>query len=208
MEALKKAKGDSYYNKRAANYNKRRVKQDWWHVEQREMKDLLSALPRDLSVVDIPFGTGRFAPYYEEFGYTISGLDASHAMLAAASAELGPLYDRCTCVTGDAAKLPYADGQFDLLVSTRFLRDIVHFGTAKQILAEFSRITRKYAIIQLGETPGKGRTPDDDEVMSSLMSRKAIDALLKAHGFSATDRRLVKTVEDGGEIYHIMCEKT
>jgi len=207
MEALKKAKGDSYYNKRAANYNKRRLKQDWWHVEQREMHDLLSGLPRNLDVVDIPFGTGRFAAYYEEFGHTISGLDASHAMLAAAQADLGPLYDKCTCITGDAANLPYSDGQFDLLVSTRFLRDIVLFETARQMLAEFARVTRKYAIIQLGETTGTPRQPHPQEVMGSLMSREMVDDLLAENGLISTERRLVNTLETEGDIYHILCEK-
>ena len=54
------AKGDRYYGHSATRYEKKRKKQDWWHVEQAEMEDLLATLPDGLSVVDIPFGTGTF----------------------------------------------------------------------------------------------------------------------------------------------------
>lgn len=171
------------------------------------MRDLLEALPRDLSVVDIPFGTGRFVPFYDEFGYRITGLDASGNMLEAAKASLGELYGKCTCVTGDAADLPFADNQFDLVVSTRFLRDIVTFGQAKQMLSEMARVTSKYAIVQLGENPGGHVDIADNQVMGSMMSRAAVDELLAGYGLAAKDRRLVKTSDEVGHIHHIFCTK-
>ncbi|PCD75929.1 class I SAM-dependent methyltransferase, partial [Pseudothioclava arenosa] len=106
-------KGDTYYNKRARNYEARRLKQEWWHVEQDEMKSLLETLPRGLKVVDIPFGTGRFVPFYDELGYQVHGLDASGDMLVAARESLGALYEKCSCTIGSAADLPYEDGAFD-----------------------------------------------------------------------------------------------
>lgn len=200
-------KGDSYYKGRAQNYNKKRLKQEWWHVEQKEMEELLASLPRNLSVVDIPFGTGRFVPFYDKFGYTISGLDSSSAMIEAARASLGALYDKCSCTVGDAMDLPYKDGAFDLVVSTRFLRDIVTFGMAKKMLAEMARVTSKYAIIQLGNDFKTGRTPNDDEVMGGCFSKAGIDKLLKDNGLKAMERRLVLSEPEIGEIYHILCEK-
>lgn len=201
-------KGDTYYDGRAKNYDKRRLKQEWWHVEQREMKAMLESLPRGLKVVDIPFGTGRFVPFYDELGYTVSGLDSSSDMLAAARASLGALLDKCSLSVGDAADLPYKDGAFDLVVSTRFLRDIVLFGPAKGMLAEMARVTSKYAIIQLGNNIKGGRMPDDTEVMGGNMSRAAVDKLLKANGLKVKQRALVKSEPEVGEIYHILCEKT
>jgi ubiquinone/menaquinone biosynthesis C-methylase UbiE len=200
-------KGDTYYKARAQNYNKKRLKQDWWHVEQSAMEALLETLPRGLSVVDIPFGTGRFVPYYDKFGYRIAGLDASADMIGAARAALGPLYDKCSCTVGDAMDLPYADSAFDLVVSTRFLRDIVTFGMAKKMLAEMARVTSKYAIIQLGNNFDDGRTPDDEEVMGGNLSKAAVDVTLLAHGLRVKDRRLVLSEPEIGEIYHILCEK-
>lgn len=201
-------KGDSYYKGRAENYNKKRLKQEWWHVEQAQMKALLETLPRNLKVVDIPFGTGRFVPYYVELGYEIAGLDASGDMIAAAQEALGPLYDKCACTIGDAADLPYQDGAFDLVVSTRFLRDIVPFGAAKQMLSEMARVTSKYAIIQLGNNFTRGRTPADDEVMGGNFSKVGLEKLLKGFRLKVKDRRLVLSEPEVGEIHHILCEKT
>jgi ubiquinone/menaquinone biosynthesis C-methylase UbiE len=200
-------KGDTYYEGRAKNYDKRRLKQEWWHVEQREMKAMLESLPRGLKVVDIPFGTGRFVPFYDELGYTVSGLDSSSDMLAAARASLGTLLDKCSLSVGDAADLPYKDGAFDLVVSTRFLRDIVLFGPAKTMLSEMARVTSKYAIIQLGNNIKGGRIPEDTEVMGGNMSRAGVDKLLKSKGLKVKQRALVKSEPEVGEIYHILCEK-
>ncbi len=201
-------KGDTFYKARARNYETRRKKQDWWHVEQEEMKSLLFGLPRGLSVVDIPFGTGRFVPYYKEFGYTITGLDVSQDMFDAAREALGPLFDECTCVTGDAAELPFDDAGFDLVVSTRFLRDIVTFSQAKAILAEMARVTSRYAILQLGENPDGEIEIGPDDVMGGALSRASVDALLAGFGFRVLERRLVKSAPEVGEVYHILCEKT
>lgn len=204
------AKGDSYYGKRAERYEVRRKKQDWWNVEQEEMKSLLGSLPRNISVVDIPFGTGRFVPFYVENGYEISGLDASDAMLATASNILGDQFEKCSVKTGSAMELPFADGQFDLLVSTRFIRDIIVASDAMRALAEFSRVTKKYAIIQLGETTKQKSTSVDPEVtLGSRLTAERNAAMLKDVGFHVLEKRLVKSDPDEeSEIYHFLCEKT
>jgi ubiquinone/menaquinone biosynthesis C-methylase UbiE len=208
MVAQTKPKGDTYYKGVAKNYEKRRTKQGYWQVEQTEMRSLLEGLPRGLKVVDIPFGTGRFVPFYAEFGYDISGLDASGDMIEAARESLGPLFDRCKCVVADAAELPFDDGAFDLVVSTRFLRDIVTFGVAKKILSEMTRVTRKYAILQLGNNIDDAHLmPTDDMVMGGELSMEAVDDLLRDHGLKVIERRLVRTTPVTGEIYHILCEK-
>jgi len=206
-ENKQRPKGNSYYNKRAETYEKRRRKQPWWQVEQDQMAELLAGLPDGLSVVDIPFGTGRFVADYLGKDFKVSGLDASDHMLAAAKDALGDDYERCTCVVGDAADLPYEDGQFDLLVSTRFLRDIVTFAQAKNMLAEFARVTNRFAILQLGHSFPKLGYPDDDDVMAGRMTEAQVIALLAKHGLDAKEWRLVK--DDGeGKISHILCEKT
>ena len=203
-------KGDSYYGKTARNYEIRRTRQQWWHVENTEMEALLDKLPRALRVVDIPFGTGRFVPMYLERGYQIHGLDASEAMVAQAGEILGDSFKKCSTSIGSATELPYEDGEFDLLVSTRFLRDIIIFKHAKQALAEFARVTKSHAIIQLGQTTNaKGAMPKAGEAMGSKMSAKQIENLLTSVGFTIVEKRLVKSDEaDNSEIYHVLCKKT
>ncbi len=208
--STRQVKGDSYYGKTARNYEIRRTRQPWWHVENTEMEALLDTLPRSLRVVDVPFGTGRFVPMYLERGYQIHGLDASQAMISQAGEILGEQFKKCSTKTGTATALPYEDGEFDLLVSTRFLRDIIIFKDAKKALAEFARVTKSYAIIQLGQTTAaKGTTPRAGEAMGSKMSAKQIENLLASVGFSIVEKRLVKADEaDASEIYHVLCKKS
>ncbi|MGB0959613.1 MAG: class I SAM-dependent methyltransferase [Halocynthiibacter sp.] len=202
------AKGDRYYDKTANNYDKRRKKQEWWHVEQDEMKVLLDQLPKNLKVVDIPFGTGRFVKDYMERGYEVHGLDASGDMIEASRQSIGDLLDQCDTQVGDATNLPYEDREFDLLVSTRFLRDIILFGQSKKAMAEFSRVTKQYAIIQLGHTIEGGRIPEDDETMHSCMSEAQLIQYLAYNSFRILDKRLVKeTPEENCRIFHFLLEK-
>lgn len=207
--SLRQVKGDRYYGKTARNYEIRRARQPWWHVENTEMEALLDTLPRNLRVVDVPFGTGRFVPMYLERGYQIHGLDASQAMIAQAGEILGDAFKKCTTTTGTATALPYEDAEFDLVVSTRFLRDIIVFKDAKQALAEFARVTKTYAIVQLGQTTElKGTRPRAGEAMGSKMSAKQIENLLSSTGFDIVEKRLVKSDEaENSEIYHILCKK-
>lgn len=202
-------KGDSYYGKTARNYELRRTRQEWWHVENTQMEALLDTLPRSLRVVDVPFGTGRFVPMYLERGYQVHGLDASDAMIAQAADLLGDAFNKCSTKVGTATALPYADNAFDLLVSTRFLRDIIVFKEAKQALAEFARVTKTYAIIQLGQTTNaKGATPLANDAMGSKLSATQVDNLLKSVGLTVVERRLVKSdPADQSEIFHILCKK-
>ncbi len=202
------AKGDRYYGSKASRYERKRRKQDWWHVEQDEMQVLLSKLPDGLSVVDIPFGTGRFVPYYLEKDFKVHGLDASGDMIEAARQEIGADFDKCDAIVGSAMDLPYEDGQFDLVVSTRFLRDIILFKDAKTALSEFIRVSKKYLIIQLGEAISDGRQVADDETWHSTMSAEMNLAILAEHGLDVLDRRLVKKDPDeNSRIHHILCQK-
>lgn len=201
-------KGDRYYGRVASNYNKKRKKQAWWHVEHEEMRGLLERLPRGLSVVDIPFGTGRFVPLYRERGFRISGLEISSEMLDAAQDDLGALFDGVDARVGSAMETPYADAAFDLVVSTRFLSNIVTYADARRALAEFSRITAKYGILQLGHTVGAPAAPEPGKTMDMIMSEAATDALLEEFRFRPVERRLVMEMPDiQGRMCHILCEK-
>lgn len=108
---------------------------------------------------------------------------------------------------GDAAALPFRDEEFDLLVSIRFLRDIVTFDIAKQVMGEFSRICKKYAIIQLGQNTKAGFNPDPDGTMGGSLSATDIKNFFKDYGFKITDKRLVHSLKEENytsEIYHYL----
>ncbi len=203
-----KPKGDRYYGKTAAIYNRKRQKQAWWHVEHEEMRQLLARLPEGLSVVDIPFGTGRFVPLYRDRGYDIAGLEISEHMVDAARADLGDQLDGADIRIGSAMNIPFDDESFDMIVSTRFLSNIITYADARRSLAEFARVTRRFGILQLGHNTQGDATPKPNQTMDTIMSRDAVDDLLLEHGFVPVERRLVlEGPAEGGEMHHILCEK-
>lgn len=203
-----KPKGDIYYDNVASNYEVRRQKQAWWHVEHKEMKSLLSTLPDGLSVVDVPFGTGRFVKLYREKNFDISGLDASGHMISTAKDILGDDFTGIDARIGSAMNLPFADEQFDLVVSTRFLSDIIVYRDAKKVISEFSRVTKKYAIIQLGQNRGEGFIPGEDSPMGGLMSETDVAEMLEGFNLRILDARLVLEKDaDSADMYHFLCEK-
>ncbi|MEO0567844.1 MAG: class I SAM-dependent methyltransferase [Pseudomonadota bacterium] len=209
MVATPKPKGDKYYGRVAEIYNKKRSKQKWWHVEHEEMRSLLSTLPEGLSVVDIPFGTGRFVPLYTDRGFKVSGLEISGHMVAAARKDLGNQFADCDVRIGSAMDVPFDSESFDLVVSTRFLSNIVTYADARKALYEFNRISRRYGILQLGHNIGETVQPDPNQTMDTIMSKKAVDDLLGEFGFKILERRLVlEGPAEGGQMHHILCEKT
>jgi ubiquinone/menaquinone biosynthesis C-methylase UbiE len=203
-----KPKGNKYYGPVAENYVRRRKKQQWWHQEQDAMEQLLKKLPDDLTVLDVPFGTGRFTKMFDAKGYDIYGLDISGDMLAAARKENGDaLIDACTLEIGRSDDLPFKDGQFDLLVSVRFLSNIIVKDIAVESLKEFRRVTDGHAIIQLAYTHGDGIDVPGNEVMDDRMSKADTLTMLNKAGFDVIDQIGVKDVEENNStIYMFLCK--
>ncbi|MBB5514625.1 ubiquinone/menaquinone biosynthesis C-methylase UbiE [Rubricella aquisinus] len=203
-----KPKGNKYYGPVAENYVRRRKKQQWWHQEQAAMEALLTKLPDGLSVLDVPFGTGRFTKMFDAKGYDIHGLDISGDMLAAARAENGDaLIDACTLEIGSSDNLPFKDRQFDLLVSVRFLSNIIVKDVALASLREFRRVTDGHAILQLAYTHEGGIDVPGNEVMDDRMSKKDTIGILTDAGFKVIDQIGVKDVEENNStIYMFLCE--
>lgn len=205
---IRNVKGDRYYGRAAKLYQKKRERGTLWHIEQEAVADMLGGLPDGLKVVDVPFGTGRFVPYYIEHGYEIYGLDASNEMIAQSKEELGAeTYGKCHLEVGYSTELPYEDKQFDLVVSSRFLRDIIHFGPGKKTLREFARVTKSYAIIQMGQQiDPTDDYPKDNERMGSRLTGAEIEALLDETGFVLKDKtRVSHEPEENSEIYFYLC---
>ncbi|MDY7078754.1 MAG: class I SAM-dependent methyltransferase [Chloroflexota bacterium] len=95
---------------------------------------LLRAFPGSDSVLEIGCGTGHFTRWLSDEGLAAVGLDLSLAMLAEARALGGvPL------VQGDARRLPFADGAFDL---TAFITTLEFLEHPQEALAEALRVAR------------------------------------------------------------------
>src|SRR3990167_3315611 len=127
----------------ATGYDAKREKQVKWHAETRIMRELLADLPRGTSVVDVPVGTGRFIPLYEELGFRVLGLDISEDMLreAAQKAKSDDTYLR----VGNAIELDLPDNTCDVAVCIRLFRWITLEEVVK-VLQGLQRIATKRVI--------------------------------------------------------------
>jgi len=185
--------GDVYYGLCAEQYLSKRRKQDYWHLEQKIMEELLKEFPTGISVLDVPFGTGRFVPFYTQMGMKIVGLDASKDMIEVARRELAENFGSCVVKVGDAVALPFKNGEFELCVCFRFLSHIVSYDQAKVVLAELRRVCKKHLIVQLRvrqEAAPKISNVASEQPMGDQVDLRGIAKLLSDAGF-----RIVKELQ-------------
>jgi ubiquinone/menaquinone biosynthesis C-methylase UbiE len=74
-----------------------------------------------MAVLDVGCGTGAQLQLYQRFGCVLFGIDSSPSMLRVAKAKLGEAAD---LRVGNAVDLPYATGQFDLVISMLCLHEM------------------------------------------------------------------------------------
>jgi ubiquinone/menaquinone biosynthesis C-methylase UbiE len=89
---------DSYHAKEkyagnvAAGYDDRRVEKPHWGREQAVVAGFIAdiaARSTDATVMDVPFGTGRYVDDYLAHGLNVIGADISADMIAAAADRMG-----------------------------------------------------------------------------------------------------------------------
>lgn len=202
--------GDTYYDEKASKYLEERLRQPYWPIEQDAVRQLLKMVPDNTTVLDVPFGTGRFLGFYLEKRMKVRGLDISTDMLQAARSEWGNRMDQCVIDVGDATKMPYPDHHFDLVVCFRFLQSIVSFGDAKKTLQEISRVTKRHAIVQLrvrdASEPPAARPTDSEPMANTLYFPQIID-LLRDHDLAVVKVVSNATRRQQSEQFAFLCER-
>lgn len=201
--------GDSYYGNKAEAYLKTRLKQEYWQLEQDTIKALLAEYPDQLTVLDVPFGTGRFAAFYAGKKMTVHGLDSSQDMLSVAKKELEGLQLKCDLKVGDAGRLPYENDSVDLVVCFRFLSHVVPYSIAKVILKELQRVTRSDMILQLRvrkDDAAPVPEPLPEEPMNDRLNLGDIKKMLSQAGFGISQ---IKNLETRNTYYRavFVCKK-
>lgn len=203
-----KAPGNVYYGNTAITYHNRRKDSTRWKAEDRAVATLLETLPEDISVIDLPFGTGRFTEFYVQRKVHITGVDISADMLSASREIYGSALADAVLEVGDATALNYPDKNFDLVVSVRFLQNIIPFGLVKRALKEMARVTRSWAILEF-EIRKEGAVdaglPAEDEPIRGLLFRDQLKEVLREAGFAL--KRVIPVYDNGPSDYClVLCD--
>jgi 2-polyprenyl-3-methyl-5-hydroxy-6-metoxy-1,4-benzoquinol methylase len=96
-------------------------------------------IPAGAQVLDVACGTGNLAVIAARRGGAVSGIDIAANLIAQAHARAAAEGLRIAYEQGDAEALPYADGQFDLVVS---MFGVMFAPRPSIATAEMSRVTR------------------------------------------------------------------
>src|SRR5688572_6341065 len=106
-----------------------------------------SNVPSHARILEVGCGPGLTLEFLSGLpaGHRVFGMDLSATMLKEAEAKATRLPNPPKLLLGDAGRLPYADGLFDVVVSTRFIHQFTH-EEKKSLWREFQRVTRKGGI--------------------------------------------------------------
>jgi SAM-dependent methyltransferase len=115
-------------------------------------------------VVDIACGTGNAAAVAAAAGAQVTGLDSSPRLVEVAR-ERVPDAD---FVEGDAADLPFADGEFDAAVS---VFGVIFARPAERAAAELARVVRPGGRIAVTSWPPRGPVFDAVVLMRQAVAR-------------------------------------
>jgi len=139
---------NDYSGRTAKEYLVKRIDHKMWLSEQKEIEKIVGAIPHGSSVLDVPFGTGRFAQLYLNAGLKVFGIDISKDMLDEAKSFLKDDYALCNIAVGDAENLPFDDSSIDYIICCRLL-NLVPAETVYNIINELVRVVDKKLIIAI-----------------------------------------------------------
>lgn len=115
-----------------------------WFLDQQErnVRDLLAALPGPLRIVDVGGGHAQIAPALVEDVHevVVLGSTPSCGERLKAWTDAG----RCRFDVGSIRRLPYEDDEFDVAIALRLL---AHVAEPEKLIAELCRVSRRGVIV-------------------------------------------------------------
>jgi len=115
-------------------------------------------------VLDVACGTGNAAEVAARAGARVTGLDGSPRLLEVARERV----PEGEFVHGDAARMPFGDGEFDAVVS---VFGVMFARPAEQAVAELARVVRRGGRIAVTTWPPRGPVFDAIMLMRRAIAR-------------------------------------
>jgi ubiquinone/menaquinone biosynthesis C-methylase UbiE len=179
-----------YFGANATNYEEIRTREERWQLEQEIVKSYVKTIPVGSKIADVPFGTGRFAPFYIERHLNVFGADISDDMLGVARKNIGeaPGFELRVAA---AEALPLADRSVDYLICHRFIKWLPDTQALIKVMTEFARVTRKEIFVQVRLEPKPGALARIRKFFRKNRKKKAasIDDRIRTSKFTARDIR-------------------
>ncbi len=212
---------DRYHGATAQNYLDKRINQKRWKIEQSIIENLIMQEKEGCTILDVPFGTGRFVNYYIKKQMHVFGVDISKDMITAAEKILGETVDKCNISIGSAEKLPHEANTFDIVLSARFFSHL-SYTMSKNVLAEFNRVTKPKGKVILSISVHNKKqcfsTSKIKQLIKSLIigkplwkikpsgniSEKQLTVLLKRYGFEVVDSIFVDQKKHNSYCYYVL----
>ena len=219
-EAAPYKAASKYFGKNAENYESIRVREERWGLEQEIVRRYIETLPPGAMIADVPFGTGRFVPFYVKQRLKVFGADISEDMLKIARENVGhePGFQ---IQVAAAEALPLPAQSVDYLICHRFIKWLPDTQVLGKVMKEFARVTRKEMFIQarLDVRPGffenarrflrgkrtkkKQTGPNEGKVVSSKFTARDIQRAILAAGLRIVREEQHPEVSKGVVYYTI-----
>ncbi len=146
---------NKYVGLAASEYERRRNQMPRWHQELEVVKTYVDGIKEGSSVLDVPFGTGRFVDNYVNRKLSVFGVDISPDMIFSARQSLGKTFAKCNVQVADAEALPFSDNAFDYVISIRFIKWLPTLEIVEKVLSEFARVSRSEIFLQVKVVPDR-----------------------------------------------------
>lgn len=137
---------ERYVGEIAENYDRERVHERKWLLEQECISGIVDTLPERSSILDIPTGTGRFLEFYRKRGLAVTAADISPDMLAVSKKKAAAMGLAAEFKIADARDTGFADGSFDTVLCIRLL-NWIETPVLRRIVTELNRIGRDRLVI-------------------------------------------------------------
>ena len=156
-------------------------------VQGRATMALLAHLPAGARVLDVGGGHGQLTPYLLARGFDVTVVGSAPECVRRVQSHLGP---RCRFEVAPLLQLPYADGEFDAVLSFRMLG---HVQRWQSFTAELCRVADQSVVLDYATTRSFNafatplfrlkRKAEGDTRSFAVFSDRQIDGLFAALGF-------------------------